>query len=181
MTWSAPFDLLISFEYFTKVNKNSLVHLVVPKLEELISRTLLGLFKIRLLFQDRVRSQNLRLEWQCSTDHFLFKSSTISNFPLILQYHCFFRMDLLQLTNTCGLQDGKSFNPNRNFNGKRPGVLDLNKKWSVEHWFCDLTWSWYSNQILKRPSTIQEISSSNFGTTKCTRLVFLVFVSPYFL
>ena len=40
--------------------KQSLVHLVVPKLEELISRTLLGLFKIRLLFQDRVRSQNFR-------------------------------------------------------------------------------------------------------------------------
>ena len=38
----------------------SLEHLVVPKLEELISRTLLGLFKIRLLFQDRVRSQNVR-------------------------------------------------------------------------------------------------------------------------
>ena len=48
----------------------SLVHLVVAKLEELISRTLLGLFKIRLLFQDRVRSQNLRFEWQCSSDHF---------------------------------------------------------------------------------------------------------------
>ena len=38
----------------------SLVHLIVPKLEELISRTLLGLFKIRLLFQDRVRSHNFR-------------------------------------------------------------------------------------------------------------------------
>ena len=38
----------------------SLVHLVVAKLEELISRTLLGLFKIRLLFQDRVRSHNFR-------------------------------------------------------------------------------------------------------------------------
>ena len=38
----------------------SLVHLVVAKLEELISRTLLGLFKIRLLFQDRLRSQNVR-------------------------------------------------------------------------------------------------------------------------
>ena len=38
----------------------SLVHLVRPKMEELISQTLLGLFKIRLLFQDRVRSQNLR-------------------------------------------------------------------------------------------------------------------------
>ena len=48
----------------------SLVHLVRPKLEELISRALLGLFKIRLLFQDRVRSQNLRCEWQCSSDHF---------------------------------------------------------------------------------------------------------------
>ena len=38
----------------------SLVHLVRPKLEELISRAFLGLFKIRLLFQDRVRSQNFR-------------------------------------------------------------------------------------------------------------------------
>ena len=38
----------------------SLAHLVVAKLEELISWTLLGLFKIWLLFQDRVRSQNLR-------------------------------------------------------------------------------------------------------------------------
>ena len=38
----------------------SLVHLVVAKLEELISCTLLGLFKIRLLFQDRVRSHNFR-------------------------------------------------------------------------------------------------------------------------
>ena len=41
-------------------DRYSLVHLIVPKLEELISRTLLGLFKIRLLFQDRVRSQNFR-------------------------------------------------------------------------------------------------------------------------
>ena len=39
----------------------SLVHLVVPKMEMLISRTLLCLFKIRLLFQGRVRSQNVRL------------------------------------------------------------------------------------------------------------------------
>ena len=43
-----------------KVSIYSLVHLIVPKLEELISRTLLGLFKIRLLFQDRVRSHNFR-------------------------------------------------------------------------------------------------------------------------
>ena len=50
----------------------SLVHLVRPKMEELISQMLLGLFKIRLLFQDRVRSQNLRLEWQCLTNQLLF-------------------------------------------------------------------------------------------------------------
>ena len=37
---------------------------------------------------------------------------------------------VLQLGNTCGLQGGKSFNFNGNFKGKRPGVLDLNKKWS---------------------------------------------------
>ena len=43
-------------------------------------------------------------------------------------FACFVRMDLLQLRNTCGLQDRKSFNFNGNFNGKRPGVLDLNKK-----------------------------------------------------
>ena len=43
-------------------------------------------------------------------------------------FSCFVRMDLLQLTNTCDLQDGKSFNFNGNFNWKRPGVLDLNKK-----------------------------------------------------
>ena len=48
----------------------SLVHLVVPKMEEPISRLLLVLFIIRLLFQNRVRSQNLRFEWQCSSDHF---------------------------------------------------------------------------------------------------------------
>ena len=59
-----------NFECF--YDRYSLVHLVVPKLEELISRTLLGLFKIRLLFQDRVRSQNLRLEWQCLTNQLLF-------------------------------------------------------------------------------------------------------------
>ena len=63
----------------------SLVHLVMPKMEEPISRSLLGLFIIRLLFQSRVRSQNLRLEWQCSTDHFLFKSSTPGRFPFKLQ------------------------------------------------------------------------------------------------
>ena len=45
-------------------------------------------------------------------------------------FACFIRMDLLQMANTCGLQDGKSFNFNGNFNWKRPGVLDLNKKWS---------------------------------------------------
>ena len=36
------------------------MHLVVPKMEELISQPLLGLFKIRLLFQDCVRSQNFQ-------------------------------------------------------------------------------------------------------------------------
>ena len=41
-------------------------------------------------------------------------------------FSCFVRMDLLQLTNTCDLQDGKSFNFNGNLNWKRPGVLDLN-------------------------------------------------------
>ena len=45
---------------FYKVGKVELVKIVVAKMEMLISRTLLGLFKIRLLFQDRVRSQNLR-------------------------------------------------------------------------------------------------------------------------
>ena len=43
-------------------------------------------------------------------------------------FSCFVRMDLLQLTNTCGLQDGRSFNFNGNLNGKRPVVLKLNKK-----------------------------------------------------
>ena len=38
-------------------------------------------------------------------------------------FSCFVRMDLLQLTNTCGLQDGKSFNFNGIFNWKWPGVL----------------------------------------------------------
>ena len=42
-------------------------------------------------------------------------------------FACFVCMDLLQLTNTCGLQEGKSFNFNGNFNGKRLGVLELNK------------------------------------------------------
>ena len=32
------------------------------------------------------------------------------------------------MANTCGLQDGKSFNFNGNFKGKRHGVLELNKK-----------------------------------------------------
>ena len=74
----SPVSAQIYFKY-------SLVHLVVPKMEEPISRSLLGLFIIRLLFQNRVRSQNLRLEWQCSTDHFLFKSSTPGRFPFKLQ------------------------------------------------------------------------------------------------
>ena len=43
-------------------------------------------------------------------------------------FACFVRMDLLQLTNTCGLQGGKSFNFNANFNGKRLGVKDKSKK-----------------------------------------------------
>ena len=53
-------------------------------------------------------------------------------------------MDLLQLANTCGFQDGKSFN----FTGKRPVVLDLNKKSDCETKtkqpiaFCDLTRFW---------------------------------------
>ena len=42
-------------------------------------------------------------------------------------FSCFVRMDLLQLTNTCGLQEEKSFTFNGNFNGKRLGVLNLNK------------------------------------------------------
>ena len=36
----------------------------------------------------------------------------------------FRKKKLVQPTNTCGLQEEKSFN----FNEKRPGVLDLNKK-----------------------------------------------------
>ena len=43
-------------------------------------------------------------------------------------FACFVCMDLLQLTNTCGLQEGKSFNFNANFNGKGLGVKDKNKK-----------------------------------------------------
>ena len=43
-------------------------------------------------------------------------------------FACFVRMDLLQLTNTCGLQEGKSFNFNANFNGKGLGVKDKSKK-----------------------------------------------------
>ena len=43
-------------------------------------------------------------------------------------FACFVHMDLLQLTNTCGLQEGKSFNFNANFNGKGLGVKDKNKK-----------------------------------------------------
>ena len=46
----------------------SLVHPVRPKINSQMS---LGLFKIRLLFQDPVRSQNVRNQWQCSTDHFV--------------------------------------------------------------------------------------------------------------
>ena len=46
--------------HFGGVHAYSLVHLAVPKLEKLISRTLLGLLKIRLLFPDRVRSQNFK-------------------------------------------------------------------------------------------------------------------------
>ena len=51
----------------------SLVHLVVPKLEEIIYRTLLDLFKIRLLFQDRVRSQNVRINGSAQPITFCFK------------------------------------------------------------------------------------------------------------
>ena len=47
---------------------------------------------------------------------------------LVEGFSCFVRMDLLQLTNTCGLQGGKSFNFNANFNGKRLGVQDKSKK-----------------------------------------------------
>ena len=50
----------IQCERMWKYHVYSLVNLVVAKSEELISRTLLGLFKIRLLFQDRVRSHNFR-------------------------------------------------------------------------------------------------------------------------
>ena len=74
-----------------------------------------------------------RLHGFCLTITFLFNSSTPGRFPLKLPcfvegFACFIRMDLLQMANTCGLQDGKSFNFNGNFNWKRPGVLDLNKK-----------------------------------------------------
>ena len=37
------------------------------------------------------------------------------------------RLLYIGIINTCGLQDGKSFNQHGNFNGKWSGVLDLNK------------------------------------------------------
>ena len=42
------------------------------------------------------------------------------------------------MANTCGLQEGKSFSFNGNFKGKRPGVLELNKKVIVRQNPCSL-------------------------------------------
>ena len=51
------------FAFFSKLNCHhnySLVGLVWPNTEELISRPFMGLWKIRLLLQDRMRTKNVR-------------------------------------------------------------------------------------------------------------------------
>ena len=77
-------------------------------------------------------------------------------------FACFVCMDLLQLTNNCGLQDGKSLNQRGNFNGKLSGVLDLYKKWS-----------WDTNRNRFSPRNVREITSSVYGRTILGQLYFL--------
>ena len=77
-------------------------------------------------------------------------------------FACFICMDLLQMANTCGLQDGKSFNFNSNFNRKRPGVLELNKKVIVRQKpsrLYDSVWSYASVTLVRidfRPETSEK-------------------------
>ena len=40
------------------------------------------------------------------------------------------------------------------------------------------TWSWNSNRILNRPSNARKISSSDFGTTRCSRLYLFLKRNP---
>ena len=73
--------------------------LVVEYTEELISRTLLGLFKIRLLSQDRVRSQNFRNQEQFSTVNFCFNPAhqAVSHWNC----HLYWRFPVLETTSIC--------------------------------------------------------------------------------
>ena len=145
------------YQIWNKISLDySLVHLVVAKLEELISRTLLGPFKIRLLFQDRVMSQNLRLaSLICQT----YKSMSSVSAQIYLKYA---RSSGSIVTVWC----------KRKIAGGENCHINLR--------FCDLTRSWNSNRILNRPSNVREISSSNFATTRCTRLYVFFFVFVFF-
>jgi len=77
-------------------------------------------------------------------------------------FACFICMDLLQMANTCGLHDGKSFNFNGNFKGKRHGVLELNKKATVRQKPSsphDSVWSHASVALVRidlRPETSEK-------------------------
>ena len=52
--------------------KYSLVHLVLPNTEELISQPFMGLSKIRLLLQDPVSPRYVRFFWRYHIFHLLF-------------------------------------------------------------------------------------------------------------
>ena len=87
-------------------------------------------------------------------------------------------MDFSQLTNTCALQSGKSFNQHANFNGKWSSVLDLNKsdhetKTKQPITLSELIRPWDTNRNRFSPRNVREISSSVYGRTRLGQLHFL--------
>ena len=61
----------------------SLMRLVLPNTEELISRPFMGLYKIRLLLRDRMRTKNLRFFWHCFSSNFVYNFNKTPWFPLM--------------------------------------------------------------------------------------------------
>jgi len=66
-----------TFSYFAQIcfhilHKYSLVHLVWPNTESLISQPFMGLSKIRLLLQDPVSPRYVRFFWRYHIFHLLF-------------------------------------------------------------------------------------------------------------
>ena len=165
----------------------SLVRLVRPKMEELISQLFLGLSKIRLLSHDRTTSQNVR-NWVAVPNRSLFVQFQ-HNKPFPTQHDGFKTRKCEQFC--CEKYKlSKKTNPNVQIQWETACCVGIKLKKKVDQLgtatkfltFCEVVRSWDSNRIFDRPRNGREISSSIFGLTRRTRLQVLLFqLLQYFL